>query len=259
MLKLVISKPSKATYYAIYKGRKRGVFKQPWEYVEPLIRNYHGAVYQAFDNYADALSFSMYGRKPFADVLSGTAQVPITRNHLTNPRAPQTIRTLEQIVVSPEKYVIVYTKSACTNNQEELTAISGCGLFWGDNHRLNTAFVLPIPPHTAKRADMYAIIHAFECYENHLLELGKQLWIYTDSPYCLRIINVMHTRKREFRESNWTLTRGKQASNVDLLVILDTWISKYPRTIFKKASDPGSTRGKNMANRLAVGVVDAKN
>jgi ribonuclease HI len=196
-------------------------------------------VYKKFASYEEAVRFSLVGHmNEVPSELTREPEIPKAQPGLQQPSQETTIR----VNLTSETEIIAYTDGS-------LKDVAGCGIFWGDSHKLNASFVLPIPPHTSQRAELYAVIRAFELYEAHWPKDLKRLHIYTDSNYCMNIMNNL--RRPGFRESNWKFKSGKRALNPDLVELLYCLVAKYPTAVVEKVKAHSVCYGNNAADILA--------
>ena len=99
---------------------------------------------------------------------------------------------------------IVYIDGACKNNGQA-DAQASYGVYWGDNHPLNTGRKIPAgEDQTNNRGELWAAIAATEqaCEENI-----KSLIIRSDSEY---VVKGMNSWIHKWMENSWTRSRTKE-------------------------------------------------
>lgn len=107
--------------------------------------------------------------------------------------------------------VRIFTDGACRGNGAP-GAVSGCGVWFGHGDPRNVSVLLPAPPHTNQRAELYATMLAMRA------TLAQDpppasVEIVSDSAYCVKGITTwMHT----WETKRWCKYDGKPVANLDL-------------------------------------------
>lgn len=107
----------------------------------------------------------------------------------------------------------VYTDGACSGNGTP-KAMSGCGVWFckADDAR-NLSIVLPVPPHTNQRAELFAVLLAVQTALAEELPPAK-LAIVSDSKYC---VNGVNKWMDDWVAKDWTKKGdGKAVANRDV-------------------------------------------
>ena len=177
-------------YYAVSKGRERGIFKT-WTECRLQIEGYSGAKYKKFRSLDEAYDF-------LGTEIRG------------KPRVKQTY--FKRTPSLSKADIIIFTDGCCINNGKGKDVSAGYGVFFREGDPRNIAQPYRDKP-TNNRAELYAIIRAIEVVEDDL-KSGKLVEIYTDSDYSLKTYTI-YAPKWETR--GWKKSDGKPVKNLELV------------------------------------------
>ena len=107
-----------------------------------------------------------------------------------------------------------FTDGACTGNGK-VNALSGCGVWFGsDNDPRNLSVILPRPPHTNQRAELFAVVLALQtAVVTHTEAPLDRVEIVSDSMYCVKGAGCW---MKSWQASGWCKSDGKPVANIDL-------------------------------------------
>lgn len=190
-------------YYAVRKGRRIGIFRT-WEETKKYVTGYNGAQYKKFTTLDEAKEF-MKG------------------NNVTNKKI--TKNKISAIVEEEDKYLIAFTDgSSLGNNRQSDKCTAFYAVVWPYHEDWNVVYkVDACQAQTNNRAELYAIITAFEIAEEQDRIYERTLIIYTDSMYCLNIVTEWMNK---WKANNWKKSTGLEIENKDLVMQLDELIDK---------------------------------
>lgn len=141
-------------YYAVHKGRNPAVYNT-WDKCQEQINKYSNAVFKKFDSIEDATYFVIYGK---------------TRNEY---------KYIDDITSVPR--IHVFTDGSCINNGTK-NAKAGIGIYFGKDDSRNISDPYKDKP-TNNRAELYAIIKAYNILKDDIEIKKNDVVIYTDSEY----------------------------------------------------------------------------
>lgn len=114
--------------------------------------------------------------------------------------------------------IIVFTDGSTFNNQakDKSKARAGVGVFFGDKDKRNISFSLNGTKFkkTNQVSEILAIIMAIETLTRTQIIGKKNIVIYSDSMYCINIINKWAT---SWEKKNWKKSNNKQVENLNLV------------------------------------------
>eukprot|EP00057_Strongylocentrotus_purpuratus_P020089 XP_011674563.1 PREDICTED: ribonuclease H1 [Strongylocentrotus purpuratus] len=110
--------------------------------------------------------------------------------------------------------LVVYTDGACSHNGFS-GAKAGLGVYWGDNHPLNTSARLE-GKQTNQRAELTAALRALEQINEH--HKRRKVTLYTDSKYT---INCVTDWIHRWKKNGWKTAQKTDVINKEDLVKLD--------------------------------------
>lgn len=220
---------SKNKFYAIVNGRNNftGIVTN-WEECKQIVTGIRACRYKSFKNTNDANSF----------IASGGDYNNDNETFVTN-----------------EMDEVVYTDGACPNNGND-GCIAGCGVYFGPNDIRNISTRLPNGPYTSNRAELFALILAFDTfisfYENGEDVSTNKLVFVTDSAY---VHNGITKWIYGWKANNWKNSAGDDVKNVDLWTRLDCCVKtlKNFRNIeIRRCSGHSGIHGNEEADKLAT-------
>lgn len=106
-----------------------------------------------------------------------TTQIPYILKHNRNVGKNNIFR-------KAKKQITVYTDGACIHNGDPVKALAAIGAWYGDDDDRNISEILPSPPYTNQRAELYAVLAVLEANS-----LEDELLIYSDSKYAVQGIS----------------------------------------------------------------------
>lgn len=168
-------------FYAVHKGRNPAVYKT-WDECNEQINKFSNAIYRKFNNIDDATYFVIYGK--IREQLNYSDQIS---------RIPR---------------IQVFTDGSCLNNGKK-NAKAGIGIYFGKDDDRNISEPYRDKP-TNNRAELYAIIKAYNILKDEIEVKKHDVVIYTDSEYS---INCFSEYGDKMSELNWK----KKFPNKDLV------------------------------------------
>ncbi|XP_037945509.1 ribonuclease H1 isoform X2 [Teleopsis dalmanni] len=146
--------------------------------------------------------------------------------------------------IDEQGYVIVYTDGSCFGNGTD-KACAGFGVYFGEDHPLNTAKPV-IGRVTNNVGEIQAAIYAIKVA--HDIAIPK-LCISTDSQF---LINAITLWVRGWKRNNWQLKSGGPVKNVTDFRELDELIQKGLTTVkWNYVNAHKGIKGNEMADKLA--------
>jgi len=106
----------------------------------------------------------------------------------------------------------VYTDGACSNNGKN-NALSGYGIYFGENDDRNESKKIEGKKHSNNVAELTAFIRALEILEYDIIK-GTQINIYTDSEY---VIKCASKYGEKLARNNWKTSNNKIPPNLNLV------------------------------------------
>jgi ribonuclease HI len=237
-------KPNKK-YYAVYKGKQTGVFNT-WNEIKPLVQKFKGAKFKSFSLYEQAKKYAETGKDDLFDEI---------KKEINNfEKIKKNVNSLNFETANPMPDCLdIYVDGACSNNGKK-GAIASYGIYVGKDNPDNECDLLPYPPATSPRAELFAIIRCIEKFRSKLYmnnDISKQLNIYTDCGYTIDCVNNFET----WRKNNFTTSNGTEVLNLDLVIPLNEYIQKYNNIKLIKVGGHARIYGNEMADRLARSVI----
>lgn len=143
--------------------------------------------------------------------------------------------------LSPIK--IWYCDGSCSKNPGP----GGWGVLQLSKNKLNTAFYHSEPNTTNNRMELNALLYATQ---QAAQDKDFNHWIYTDSNYCVQIINEW---ARKWQANGWTRSKNQHIENLELVKLLWSFYSQpfFNISVFWTKGHDG-TIGNELADRLAV-------
>ena len=239
MPKIIKKKNNKKsnTLYVVHKGKTPGIYKT-WPECQEKVAGFQGAVYRKCFSQEEAQIFLENGFRGLKD-----KEKEDDENDLQGDQ------------------FIIYTDGACKGNgkKDGRSIVGGCGVYFGADHKYNTAVPFVREPITNQRTEIFAVFLALSTVKLDRELRKKTVWIHTDSNYLLTCI---HNRHR-WKARNYFLTSGEKCKNLDILLPLFDLLDELGETEgcvkFKHVYGHGLTHGNNEADRLAnVGAAKAK-
>lgn len=108
--------------------------------------------------------------------------------------------------------ITVYIDGACANNGKK-NAISGYGIYFGENDPRNESKQVDGDKHTNNIAELTAFIRCLEILDENIKN-NEQINIYTDSEY---VIKCASSYGEKLYRNNWKTSNNKIPPNLELL------------------------------------------
>lgn len=233
---------SKGSFYAVHRGRNPGVYKT-WAECSFQINDYRNASYRKFDTEEEALQYVKTGGIQKASKRElNNLEIEIS-NKVVKRQKINTTTKIDYVLQNTEESVVVFTDGASSENGKRRSR-AGIGVYWGDNHPLNTSKRIA-GRQTNNRAEIYAAVHAL----NQAKQIGaKKVKLYTDSQF---VIHAITDWIKKWKENGWKLATGKDVVNKEDFVALDAAQTDLEvEWIYVKAH--AQNKGNDEADRLAV-------
>ena len=148
----------------------------------------------------------------------------------------------------------IHTDGSCRGNGTPL-AVSGCGVWFGDDDPRNVSILLPVLPHTNQRAELYAVLLAMRAALVQCV-LPASVNITSDSTYCVQGVTSWLPR---WQAKQWCKGDGKPVANVDLWrrvwAATKTLSSRGVALRLTWTKGHAKNAGNNAADRLASSAV----
>ncbi len=107
----------------------------------------------------------------------------------------------------------IHTDGSCHGNGTP-HALSGCGVWFGKDDLRNTSVLLPVPPHTNQRAELFAVLLALRAgLAQDQSVRGGSVEVISDSAYC---VNGVSQWLPKWKARSWRKADGTPVANVDL-------------------------------------------
>jgi ribonuclease HI len=233
-------------YYAVYKGRIPGVYTS-WDDAKAQVTGFPGAVYKRFADEVRAEAFVKYGggladTETPADDIKSVLQTPLKSLSLSKK---------DSVLVEGDAWLVAFTDGSCIH-QGSPKAVGGIGVvFPFRDVQISEPLTRP-PTATNNRAELTAILRAFQVAEQLDPAHKRGLRIFTDSEYSLK---SMTRWMKAWKRNDWRKSSGEPVLNRDLLEAIDLLQSKRKLDmVHVKAhtgrSDPLS-RWNDLADKLA--------
>ncbi|GAC94952.1 hypothetical protein PHSY_002525 [Pseudozyma hubeiensis SY62] len=264
-------------YYAVQKGRQKGVFRS-WSECEAVTKGFAGAVFKKFDSEGAAKQFvdgDGYGASAISSTSESTASgskassasarsfhpyapskhKKLSHDHTKPPLPPSSSRRSNPVFASSSsssstttdaRKTIVYCDGSSIGNGTA-SARAGWGVFFEEPslHHLNESRRLPGNPQTNNRAELMALIRAIQLCPDD----GRQLVVLSDSRYSMDAVNkwLPNWRKRGFKT-----VEGKDVQNRDLIEQLDRELQKkVPEPKLEYVKGHAGIDGNEIVDRMA--------
>lgn len=188
-------------FYAVHKGIIPGIY-DTWDKTKKQIYKFKGAKYKKFESYEDAKIY----------VRTGIVKATLQKINSSKDKKDKTKLINKPILnfVNPENDSIkntriVYTDGATSNNQESNKAKGGCGVYFGYDTPNNLSIPFNDRP-TNNRCELYAIILSIQSNLDFLYSNeNNKLVIYTDSQYCMLMINKIKDKPIQMSYANYNM------------------------------------------------------
>ena len=204
-------------FYAVYKGRHRGVF-QTWEDCLAQVTNFKGGVFRKFESYDDALTFSMNGKLSVERQEEIRTLKSIKQESKSSSSGTKSKSNLEPL----EKEIAMYTDGASSHNGHK-NVVAGYGVYVPNEETLNISKRLPLGPNgempSNQRAELMAIKEAIELSNYHYSD-DSGLLILTDSMYsiqCVSNVNGNNAWARKWSRNGWMNGSNEPVKNRDII------------------------------------------
>lgn len=148
------------------------------------------------------------------------------------------------------KPLIAFTDGSCVGNGSN-HAKGGFAVVWPHTPEHNIGIQMKKEIHgtiTNNRAELYAILQAFQIAEKINPENSKTLEIYSDSKL---LVQTMNEWLRNWKQNGWKRADKKPVLNRDLLEQLDQWMSKRSWKITHVRAHTGKNNFEAKWNDLA--------
>ncbi|XP_054719127.1 uncharacterized protein LOC129228471 [Uloborus diversus] len=231
---------SKASYYAVHKGRTPGVYRT-WTECEAQIKDLKNVSYRKFDNEADAVEYMNTG----GIVKASKREIRNLNyeNRVVKKRKFNDSEEDKYVLADPDEEVVVFTDGASTENGKKRSR-AGIGVYWGPNHPLNTSMRIS-GRQTNNRAEIWAAIHALR----QAKQIGaKKVKLYTDSQF---LIHAITDWIKKWMANGWTLTTGEKVVNKDDFIALNS-ACKDLKVDWVYVKAHARNHGNEEADKLAV-------
>lgn len=274
-----MEKAKSATFYAVHKGRKPGIYDN-WKEIELHVGGFAGAVFKKFNDFEQARRFfelgtdstKIMGVLPTEPNSNDKKRTYLMSNlELVSPKTQigndtQSIFKKqkseyydEEDVENGETFrertaIKIYTDGACRNNGKK-TAIASYAIFFGDGDKKNEQKMLPWEPFTNQRAELYAILRAFEVFDSIQDEWNSlRLRIYTDSQYSINIFTIWI---KGWKQKGYITATGKPVENKDIITLIDHYYEIHKEKCrFIKVKGHDGVYGNEMADKMANQALD---
>lgn len=233
-------------FYAVGRGKQTGVFPT-WGECELQVKGFPGAKFKKFGTEAEAWDFvtatndcssapksCSSASKPWSSFLAKGVSSTASSSKRSYSAAPlKRLYSTDSVDPSPKKKrrtasaasapstsgyssdnLVVYTDGACSHNGFH-GAKAGLGVYWGDNHPLNTSARLE-GKQTNQRAELTAALRALEQINEH--HKRRKVTLYTDSKYT---INCVTDWIHRWKKNGWKTAQKTDVINKEDLVKLD--------------------------------------
>lgn len=228
-------------YYAVAKGRVPGIY-QTWSACQREVHGFSKPVFKKFNTEAEAKQFiiskltnidqsdhteynneqqpeSSFSEEMIEKLENNILKNADTEEHKSRKRnaisafaIPSENKKLKTLVldqmnflVDDDGFVHVYTDGSCENNGKK-SAVAGLGVYWGNDHKLNTAQPVRDRP-TNNCGEIQAATLAIKLAQKHRIE---KLCINTDSKFTIQAVNDWMPG---WKRNNWQLSNGKPVKN----------------------------------------------
>ena len=114
----------------------------------------------------------------------------------------------------------VYIDGACSNNGKD-NALSGYGIYFGENDPKNVSKQVDGNKHTNNIAELTAFIKVLELLQENIIK-NETINIYTDSEYVIKCAGSYGSK---LENNNWLTSNNKKPPNIELV--------KIARNLFK--------------------------
>ena len=175
---------SSTTFYAVYKGRKTGVY-QTWSECEKQVKEYKRPLYKKFNNYEQAKYFSEKGK------ILAPGFDPETETEIKDKKKRESKVLPKDIYLEPKKNeIVVYSDGASSFNGKP-NVRAGYGVYFPMAHGLNSSRRLKVGPRgelpSNQRAELMGCIEAIKIINEHYGD-NTGILLITDSKYSLQCV-----------------------------------------------------------------------
>lgn len=204
------------TYYAIRKGVNPGIYRT-WDETKVQVLGFKGAEYKKFSTLQDAKLFINQLSPKLKPALSSTTSI-LSKQEPSMLEYKPTKET--------DNILIVFTDGSARGNSITRNSKASFGVLWPYHSEFDVCCPLtPEEPQTNNRAELWAVIKAIidaDVIDNNF---KKTLYIYSDSKYCVDIINKY---LEQWKKRGWKKSNGNPPENLDLIKLLDSVLGKRP-------------------------------
>ncbi|XP_033860033.3 ribonuclease H1-like isoform X2 [Acipenser ruthenus] len=245
------------SYYAVKNGRNCGVYST-WDHCRDQVDGYSNASFKKFGSREEACAFvndrgsssgsrswdaspssSSGSRSWDASPSSGSG----SRSWDASPSSGSGSRSWDASPSSSSgQRAVVYTDGCCERNGQ-YGAKAGLGVFWGEDHPLNTSEGLS-GRQTNQRAEIQAATKAVQQAKSQNI---KKLEIRTDSKFT---INGATKWIHNWKKNDWTLSTGGPVVNKEDFQNLDR-VSRGMDITWTHVPGHSGDAGNDMADLLA--------
>ncbi|GJC82308.1 ribonuclease H [Colletotrichum liriopes] len=250
-------------FYAVARGIFTGIYTD-WGTASRAIAGTKGPKYKKFDTYEDALDFirEWGDEQTIADAekgaVNGTTVPPPQKTAVKAEKSEDVSDSDDLSVVSedtpikPEAelspiFTKVYTDGSSLGNGN-VGSTAGVGVYFGPNDPRNVSERLEGDPQTNQRAELTAILRAFQ-----LSPLTQPMQIMTDSQYSIKCVTEWY---KNWEKNDWRTSTANEVKNKDLVQAVREEIAKREaagtRTIFTWVKGHANNPGNVAADGLAV-------
>ena len=235
---------NKTAYYAVKKGKKRGIYKT-WAECQEQISGFSGAVYKKFATEPEALNFMLYG------IDTNDAKTFYFRGNKNHKGYTGEKTTIKPELIEFCKNHLTSTDNAisCINEINKLKTITDNTYYIftdGSKQKSHTSYGIYFPglschyaellepDDTNNIAELSAILKTLHIllsgFENLLLtKNGKhpnKYIIVSDSEYSIKSITIWY---KKWIKNNWQTTSGKPVANVELITEIREKLDKLSK------------------------------
>ena len=166
------------SYYAVANGREKGIYLN-WEECKKQIILFKNAKYKKFDSHKEAEQY-----------------IELYTNNNNIKEKKEIIKNINEENIIYDYYV--YTDGSCINNGSK-KALSGYGIYFGENDVRNVSNKILGIKHTNNIAELTAIIESINII-NSTIDNHYKIALVTDSVYSIRCIT---SYGYENSKNNW--------------------------------------------------------
>ena len=253
-----MSAKTKDVFYAVAKGRSKGVFTK-WTDVVPLVKGYTFAKFRKFATREEAEAF-VAEHATIKIRSSGQQQILTTVDGLAlkPPSAPIDIPEDTYTPIKETKDIlIVFTDGACSANGRANARASYSSVWpWHPEH--DGGWRITEGAATNNRGEFMGLVKSFEIADKIDPECTKELLVFTDSMFLINCLTkwVVGWKRNGFKKAD-----GSPVLNQDLLVLLDQLMRRRKVTLRHVSAHTGkkdwASQFNDKADRLAKNALGA--